>query len=314
MVSGDCKVPTVVRYTSDGHPAQYGTEAVENVDGLENTTLAKWFKLHLHPAAMRTRNRLTPPHLPRNVSLKTVYADFLGYVFKHARQFADSSSLDAVGRGSLWTRLKDNCVIVMAIPNGWDDAQQAFLREAVVMAGILPFDHDRERLKFVSESEASVHFAIAYANIGSWLREGTTLAVCDAGGSTVDTTVYRCTSASPQLKLEEVTSSECVQAGSAFLDQEARLFLERKLKGTKYDTLEMINLMVHEFERKTVSPTSLLYPLFAICGHMLSSLLQKRKFDGTQDKSVIQFGHSYDNDRPLVRQGRLSLSWYVLLY
>jgi len=264
LISGDCKVPTVVRYTADGRPAQYGTEAVENVDGLENTTLAKWFKLHLHPAAMRTQNHLTPPALPRLVSLKAVYADFLGYVFRHAREFVDKSSLDAVGRGSLWTRLKDSCVIVMAIPNGWDDAQQAFLRDAVVMAGILPFNHDRERLKFVSESEASVHFAIAYANIGSWLRKGTTLAVCDAGGSTVDTTVYRCTSTSPQLELKEVTSSECVQAGSAFLDQEAEVFLQRKLAGTKYGTTEMIGLMVREFERKTVSLTGFLSAQFAI--------------------------------------------------
>ena len=101
VVAGDCKVPTVVRYTADGRATRYGTEAIEILDGDENTTLAKWFKLHLHPAAMRTQNNLTPPALPRHVPLKTVYADFLAYVFKHARAFVDKSSLDAVGRGSL---------------------------------------------------------------------------------------------------------------------------------------------------------------------------------------------------------------------
>ena len=261
--TGDCKVPTVVRYTSGGRAVQFGTEAVENIEGLDDTTLAKWFKLFLHPVAMRTKNHLTPPPLPRGVTLKTVYADMLAYLFKHARQFVDSSSLDAVGRGSLWTRLKSNFVIIMAIPNGWDDSQQAFLREAVVAAGILPFDHDHERLKFVSESEASVHFAINYTNIETWLREGTTFAVCDAGGSTVDTTVYKCVAAAPQLRLEEVTSSECVQAGSAFLDQEARRFLQQKLVGSRYGTSDIINVMVQEFERKTVSNW---LELFCACG------------------------------------------------
>ena len=308
VCAGNCKVPTVVRYTSGGRAVQFGTEAVDNIEGLDDTTLAKWFKLFLHPMAMRTQNHLTPPPLPRGVTLKTVYADMLAYLFKHARQFVDSSSLDALGRGSLWMRLKSNFVLVMAIPNGWDDSQQAFLREAVVSAGILPFDHDHERLKFVSESEASVHFAINYANIGTWLRKGTTFAVCDAGGSTVDTTVYKCVAEAPQLRLEEVTSSECVQAGSALLDHEAKQFLQYKLTGSKYGTPDMIDIMVQEFERKTVG-ILLSYP-----GQELTVSFQKRKFDGSQQRSVIQFGNTYDNDRPRVIAGRVTLTWYCAIF
>ncbi|KAH7096190.1 hypothetical protein BKA62DRAFT_720363 [Auriculariales sp. MPI-PUGE-AT-0066] len=283
--AGDCKVPSIVRYNSVGQAVQFGTEAVENPDGLENTTVAKWFKLHLHPAAMRAENHLTPPALPHNVTLKTVYADFLGYLFTHSRKFLESSTLDATGGGSLWTRLQSNFVICLAIPNGWEDAQQAFLRDAVVAAGILPYNHDRESLQFVSESESSVHFAVMYASISNWLREGTLLGVLDAGGSTVDTTIYRCVSCAPLLRLEEVTSSECVQAGSAFVDQEAEKYLQNKLRGSRYGTPETIAAMVRAFERKT-----------------------KRKFDGSNDQSIIQFGQDYDNDRPRVSRGRVTLT------
>jgi len=243
----------VVRYTASGAAVLFGAEAIENVDNLENTTLAKWFKLHMHPETMRAKSQLTPPALPRGVTLKTIYADMLAYLYKHACVFIDGSSLDAVGRGSLCQRLKNNTVVILAIPNGWEDSQQAFLREAVVAAGILPFNHARERLQFVSESEASVHFAITYADITSWLRVGTTLAVCDAGGSTVDTTVYKCTAEAPNLQLEEVTASECVQAGSAFVDQEAERFLRDKLSSSRYGTPEVMESIVREFERKTVS-------------------------------------------------------------
>ena len=242
-----------MRYNQEGTAVLFGTEAVENPEGLENTCMAHWFKLHLHPAAMRTGNNLTLPPLPPHVDIKTVYADFLGYIFQHATDFVDNSTLDAIGRGSLWNRLKDNFVMIMAIPNGWDGTQQAFLREAVVSAGILPFNHDHSRLQFVSESEASIHFALDHANIGNWLRKGTTLAVCDAGGSTVDTTVYRCISPVPNLKLEEVTSSECIQAGGAFVDQEAERFLKQKLMDSpRYSHPDIIAVMVSEFEKKTV--------------------------------------------------------------
>ena len=240
---------------------QFGAEAIENFDGLEDTTLATWFKIHLHPEKMRVENRLTSPPLPKCVNIKTVYTDFLSYLFSHARNFLNESSL--VGREGLFDRLKDNFVVVLAIPNGWDSAQQAFLRDAVVSAGILSVNHDRDRLQFVSEAEASVHFAINYARIGNWLREGMQLAVCDAGGSTLDTTVYTCISAAPRLQLKETTSSECVQAGSVFVDEAARSFLGGKLaSSTKYGSPEVIECMVRTFEKKTVSSVGPLYSLF----------------------------------------------------
>lgn len=201
----------------------------------------------LHPRDMRNASGLAPPALPDHVSLHQVYSDFLRYVFAHAFRFVEETS----GPGDAVLQVQYD--IVMAIPNGWESTQQTTLRQVVVDAGVLPRGHDAKRLSFVSEAEASVHFAIQYGNIGTWLCKGASFAVLDAGGSTTDTTMYRCVSAAPRLRLEEVTSSECVQAGSAFLDQDAQTLLENKLRDSPFLSPEYISLLVAEFEKKLVS-------------------------------------------------------------
>ncbi len=59
-------------------------------------------------------------------------------------------------------------------------------------------------------------------------------AVVDAGGSTVDSTLYECKETTPKLILEEVCASECVQAGSVFVDRAAQHMLEAKLQGSQF--------------------------------------------------------------------------------
>ena len=92
-------------------------------------------------------------------------------------------------------------------------------------------------------------------------------AVVDAGGSTVDSTLYECKGITPKLLLEEVCASECVQAGSVFVDLAARHMLEAKLQGGLFGDDTYIQNILGEFERKT-----------------------KRGFDGTQVSSIIKFG------------------------
>ena len=152
------------------------------------------------------------------------------YLFDHACEFFKTGSHDGE---TIFTRLKDSFTIVAATPNGWDIVQQTFLRDAFVRAGVLPANHNPNRLQFVTEAEASVHFALEHSEGERWLTPATVFGVLDAGGSTVDTTLYRCAEMLPKLKLEEVTSSECVQAGSVFVDRDAERLLRLKLKGSK---------------------------------------------------------------------------------
>ena len=112
-----------------------------------------------------------------------------------------------------------------------------------------------------------MHYALGYSQSAQWLRKGVVFAVVDAGGSTVDSTLYECKETTPKLILEEVCASECVQAGSVFIDRAAQRMLEGKLRGSRFGDDMCIQAILAEFERKT-----------------------KRKFDGTQVSSIIKFG------------------------
>ena len=71
----------------------------------------------------------------------------------------------------------------------------------------------------------------------------------------------------PKLILEEICASECVQAGSVFIDRAAQHMLVAKLQSSRYCDEAYIQEILREFERKT-----------------------KRKYDGTQVSSIIKFG------------------------
>ncbi|KAG8804483.1 hypothetical protein FRC16_007892 [Serendipita sp. 398] len=293
-VAGDSKIPSLVAY-ENSRPIAYGAEALEYMD-TEGYYVAKWFKLHLHPDSMKivdeppvygSASNVAPtfeiPALPPSVSLKQIYAHLLGYLFDHARNFFKNNTVDGA---RIWQRLGEKCTIVLATPNGWDTTQQSFLRSAAVLGGLLPETFPEHRLKFVTEGEASVHYALEYSQSNAWLRKGVVFAVMDAGGSTVDSTLYECKETQPKMVLEEVCASECVQAGSVFVDRAAASMLSRKLDGSNFNEPAYRNDIIDEFEKKT-----------------------KRKFDGTQTNSIIKFGKDWDNDREHgIFKGRITLT------
>jgi hypothetical protein len=149
------------------------------------------------------------PPLPRGVTLKQVYVTFLGYLFSATQNFFENNTPNGT---KIWKRLEDQNVIIFTTPNGWDTTQHFFLQEVAVDAKLISPKHVEERLEFVTEGEASVHYALARTHRQEWLKSDSLFAVVDAGGSTIDSTLYECKALSPRLVLEEVHASECVQA------------------------------------------------------------------------------------------------------
>jgi hypothetical protein len=183
-------------------------------------------KLHLHPESMKISDQppayasmgeITPafeiPELPQGVSLERIYVDFLQYLYRAARSYFMKGTPNG---SNIWLRLQNNIVVVLCTPNGWDISQYSFLRSVAIKAGLVREEDADGRLEFITEGEASVHYALAHTKGVSWLRQGTMFAVTDAGGSTVDSTLYECKSTNP-LALEEVCASECVQVRYSWL-------------------------------------------------------------------------------------------------
>lgn len=284
------KIPTLVWYDTNKRAVSFGAEALlpttEEQAEDNGWVLAKYFKLHLHPSDMRAKHDLKLDPLPLGVNIRQIYSDFLGYLLKHTRAYFEDRILDGK---QIWERYSPTMEVVIAHPNGWGIREQAFLRSAAVAAGFSTSDQAPAKVRFVTEAEASVHFCIHHTNLGNVLQPGTNFAVCDAGGSTVDTTLYSVTSARPVLKLEEKRASACVQAGAIFVDFEAEKFLRRTLAGaglSSDDVVEYTKAGVKDFEG------------FA-----------KRAFkDETAEQSVAVAHTRFNNTSIRARRGRVALS------
>jgi hypothetical protein len=98
------------------------------------------------------------PPLPTNKSAPDVFADFLRYLFQCAKIFI--THLYPSG-SALWIRLEDSMEFVLTHPNGWEGEQQAKMRTAAIIAGLIPNTLSGfERIHFVTEGEASLNFCI----------------------------------------------------------------------------------------------------------------------------------------------------------
>ncbi|KAG8743673.1 hypothetical protein FRC11_013766 [Ceratobasidium sp. 423] len=250
------KIPTVVWYDNK-KAVSFGAEALSRdtqLDAEENGwVLAENFKLHLHPAHMRTDGMELDP-LPEGVPLSQIYSDFMGYLCKQTKTYFEGRILDGK---AIWEKYMPTMEVILAHPNGWDARQQSFLRNAVVECGVFnpPGTTIAKKIQFVTEAEASVHYCIKHTNLSDQLNVGARFAVCDAGGSTVDTTLYRVTSTQPVLQLEEVRASASIQSGGIFVNGafKARLHKgieELELDGEEVDEYTKAGIEDFEFTTK----------------------------------------------------------------
>ncbi len=61
----------------------------------------------------------------------------------------------------MWESLKNRIDFVLSHPNGWEGREQTQMRRAAVLAGLIPDSKSgHDRLSFVTEGEACLHFAV----------------------------------------------------------------------------------------------------------------------------------------------------------
>lgn len=118
------------------------------------------FKLHLRPSSMESEGlrKADLKPLPPNKTAVQVFGDFLGYLFRCAKQYI----IDTHPNGaSLWQSVEQRVDIVLSHPNGWEGAQQGKMREAAVYAGLVSDDpQGHSKIHFVTEGEASLLYCI----------------------------------------------------------------------------------------------------------------------------------------------------------
>lgn len=124
-------------------------------------TLQTRFKLHLLPKPHTASNlSQSIPPLPPNKSVVQVLADFLRYLYACASSYIQETHPNGA---ALWDQVQSQGGVefVFSHPNGWEGFQRQQMREAAVMAGLVPdANAAQERAMFVSEGEASLHYAV----------------------------------------------------------------------------------------------------------------------------------------------------------
>ncbi|KAH6910165.1 hypothetical protein BKA70DRAFT_1560797 [Coprinopsis sp. MPI-PUGE-AT-0042] len=233
-VGADCKIPTEIYYDSEGNVQAVGAEArrsdIEDIAEDEGWTKAKWFKLHMRPRGQRS-NILAPaiPPLPPSKTVVMVFADFLKYLHDCAKAYIQETH---AGGASLWNNVADNISYVLTHPNGWEGPQQAQMREAAVLAGLITDNTEgRARITFVTEGEASLHFCINNNLAPDALKNGEGVIIVDAGGGTVDVSAYR----GQGDVFQETAIPQCHFQGSVFVTGRARGHISNLLDNTDFE-------------------------------------------------------------------------------
>lgn len=119
----------------------------------------RW-KLHLRPKSMPSVhiNDCDIPLLPPSKMAVEILADFLRYLFQCAKTYIEQSH--ANGR-DMWSSFEDNIDFVLSHPNGWEGPQQAQIRQAAVLAQLVPDTQEGQaRIRLVTEGEASLHYCL----------------------------------------------------------------------------------------------------------------------------------------------------------
>ncbi|GAA5866072.1 hypothetical protein JCM3774_000016 [Rhodotorula dairenensis] len=215
------KVPTAIVYYQPS-PAE---EAVIVAWGIEAKAMTlrpgfykvEWFKLFLDPAVLR-EGRLAAsarlPELPPGKEPIDVVTDYLSCLWQYAKEriteeigsVADLESAD----------------VILTVPAAWDAAGCQLMRNAAINAGMVQSARGgdrtwRERLRIITEPEAAAIHASTLSSLFK-LKASQTFIICDAGGGTVDTAVYKLIGQLSQLEIAEVCARSGANCGSLFLD------------------------------------------------------------------------------------------------
>jgi len=135
----------------------------------------RW-KLNLAPKSLcRKLPAGYAPTLPRGLTVVDVFADFMKYLLTCAETYIKDSH--AFGP-SVWDSVKADILFILSHPNGWGGAEQVTMRRAAVKAKLIPDTGEgHDRIRFVTEGEASFNFCVNNGISGEAMKVGVSIAV-----------------------------------------------------------------------------------------------------------------------------------------
>ncbi|KAM6497431.1 hypothetical protein JOM56_007904 [Amanita muscaria] len=226
---------------------------------MDDVIRVEWFKLHLRLPHLAASQEFEIQSLPKNKTPVQAFGDLLRYLFQSTKKYITDSELCS------WDSVERNIDFILSHPNGWEGKQQSQMRKAAIAAGLVDKSEALERISFVSEGEASLHFCLnkkpTLHNVGFVLyfcpglgaddtqsQERDGILVVDCGGGTIDVSAY---SQTIKGRFKEITQPECLLQGSIFVTCRAKQYLEQRLQNSKYGSKDEIEAITSEFDRIT---------------------------------------------------------------
>ena len=116
--------------------------------------------MHLRPAGIEmSTNGLELGTLPDGLTPTKVMGDFLRYLYTEALEYVKTYHADG---SEIIDEVGDNKSFILSLPIGWTGLPQQRMREAAVVGGLVKNDNEaRNKIKFVSEGEASALSCLA---------------------------------------------------------------------------------------------------------------------------------------------------------
>ncbi|KAK4046961.1 hypothetical protein OIO90_006379 [Microbotryomycetes sp. JL221] len=225
------KVPSCIMYAQpqsqeEAQILAWGLEA-KNMTLQPGMVKCEWFKLLLSPESLRSGQpdpRLPP--LPFGKNVVDVISDFLREVWRYSKKQITEEIGSVVDL--------DAADVLLTVPAAWDAAGTSLMREAAIRAGLVQSSRGgdknwRDRLQIITEPEAGAIHASTLATLHH-LRPSQSFLLCDAGGGTVDTAVYKLMGQLSQLEIAEMCVRSGANAGSLFVDLKFEELIRKLLK------------------------------------------------------------------------------------
>lgn len=124
------------------------------------TLFVQRWKLHLRPRTMASFHIADQdiPALPENKTAVQVLADFMRYLHQCAKKYIEDSQANGA---DMLRSVEHTTEFVLSHPNGWEGPQQTQIRNAAIMAGLVPDTPEgQSRIYLVTEGEASLHYCL----------------------------------------------------------------------------------------------------------------------------------------------------------
>ncbi|GAA5899591.1 hypothetical protein JCM6882_001158 [Rhodosporidiobolus microsporus] len=225
------KVPTCILYeqhdpSQEAKIVSWGIEA-KNATVTRGLIKCEWFKLLLSPESLRSGvpDPWLPP-LPVGKNVVDVISDFLRCVWRYARRMITEEIGSIVDLNA--------ADVLLTVPASWDAAASSLMRESALRAGLVQSSRGgdtrwRDRLQIITEPEAGAIHASTLATLHH-LRPSQCFLLCDAGGGTVDSGVYKLMGQLAELEIAEMCVRQGANTGSLFVDLKFEELLRRILK------------------------------------------------------------------------------------